>query len=82
MPATTHVDATTRPQVLPPGAAPVAESILSQMQKTGVPPVLVNTSLNGPGEPIIDSASQAIGTLNSLSLDFLILGEYLIRPPH
>ncbi len=81
MPAVTHVDATTRPQVLPSGAAPVVESILRQLQQVGLPPVLVNTSLNGRGEPIINSAAQAIDALKALSLDFLILGEHLIRPP-
>jgi carbamoyltransferase len=79
MPAVTHVDGTTRPQVLPPGAAPVVASILQQLQQAGVPPVLVNTSLNGPGEPIIGSAVQAVDALHDLGLDFLILGEHLIR---
>jgi carbamoyltransferase len=80
MPAATHVDATTRPQVLPSGAAPSVESILRHLHQVGLPPVLVNTSLNGPGEPIADSAAQAIGTLKSLGLDFLIPGAHLIRP--
>ena len=81
MPAATHVDATTRPQVLPSGAAPAVESILGQLEKAGFPPVLVNTSRNGPGKPIIDSAAQAVDTLKNLSLDFLILDHHLIRPP-
>ena len=79
MPAVTHVDATTRPQVLPPGAAPVVESILRQLQQAGVPPVTVNTSLNGRGEPIIGSAAQAVDALHNLGLDFLILDEHMIR---
>ena len=57
------------------------ESILKQLQEAGVPPVLVNTSLNGRGEPIIGSAAHAISTLHDLGLDFLVLGEYLIRHP-
>jgi carbamoyltransferase len=79
MPAVTHVDATTRPQVLPVGAAPVVESILRELQQAGLPPVTVNTSLNGRGEPIADSAAQAIGALHDLGLDFLILDAHLIR---
>ncbi len=82
MPAVIHVDATTRPQILPSGAAPVVESLLRALQKAGLPPVMVNTSLNGRGEPIIDSAAQAIDALKNLGLDFLILGEHLVRPPH
>jgi carbamoyltransferase len=79
MPAVTHVDATTRPQVLPPDAAPIIESILRQLQHAGLPPVTVNTSLNGRGEPIIGSAAQAVDALHSLGLDFLILDEHMIR---
>jgi carbamoyltransferase len=73
------VDATTRPQVLPAGAAPVVESILRELQQAGLPPVTVNTSLNGRGEPIADSAAQAISALHDLGLDFLILDAHLIR---
>jgi carbamoyltransferase len=79
MPAVTHLDGTTRPQVVPPGAAPIVESVLRCLQEAGVPPVLVNTSLNGRGEPIVGSAAQAVDALHDLGLDFLILGEHLIR---
>ena len=46
----------------------------------GHPPVLVNTSFNGPGEPIVDSAADAIECFRRLGLDFLILGDRLIQP--
>ena len=81
MPAVTHADATTRPQVLPSGAAPAVESILMQLQEVGSPPVVVNTSLNGRGEPIIDSAAQAVDTLKNVSVDVRLLDQHLIRPP-
>jgi carbamoyltransferase len=81
MPAAIHVDGTTRPQVLESGQAPVLESLLWDLEEAGAPPVLVNTSFNGPGEPIVDSARDAVGTFRTLGLEFLVLGESLVQPP-
>lgn len=80
MPAAVHVDGTTRPQVLPPGAAPALESLLAALSSAGLPPVLVNTSFNGPREPIVNSAADAVRSFRELGLDFLVLGDTLVRP--
>lgn len=79
MPAVTHVDGSSRPQVLHPGQAPVLESLLTALPGRGLPPVLVNTSLNGPGEPIADSSADVVATFRGLRLDFLVLGDNLVR---
>lgn len=81
MGAALHVDGSTRPQVLPPGEAPVLEQVLRTMASAGLPPVLVNTSFNGPGEPIVDSAADAVRSFQHLGLDFLVLGDHLVRRP-
>jgi carbamoyltransferase len=78
LPATTHVDGTTRPQTMPAGHAPVVESLLAGLAAGGAPPVLVNTSFNGPAEPIVDSAGDAVRTFVQLGLDFLILADCLV----
>ena len=80
MPAAVHVDGTTRPQVLQPGAAPTLESLLEALRAAGMPPVLVNTSFNGPGEPIVNTAADAVRSFRELGLDFLVLGDSLILP--
>jgi carbamoyltransferase len=79
IPAAVHVDATTRPQVLPPNAAPVLESLLEALRAAGLPPVLVNTSFNGPGEPIVNTASDAVHSFRELGLDFLVIGDCLVQ---
>jgi len=79
MPAALHVDGSTRPQVLPPGQAPVLEGLLRGLAGAGLPPVLVNTSFNGPGEPIVDSAADAVAGFQRLGLDFLVLGDQLVQ---
>jgi carbamoyltransferase len=41
---------------------------------------LVNTSFNGPGEPIVSSAADAVAAFGRLGLDFLVLdGELVAR---
>ncbi|MFG2041319.1 carbamoyltransferase N-terminal domain-containing protein [Dactylosporangium sp. NPDC048998] len=79
MPATVHVDGTTRPQVLQPGSAPALEGLLAGMEAAGIPPVLVNTSLNMRGKPIADTADDVLETFHDVGLDFVVLGDALIR---
>lgn len=74
IPAAMHVDGTARPQVVEDGAGAVA-SILAALRRGGLPPVLLNTSFNGPGEPIVNSAADAIAAFERLGLDFLVLGD-------
>jgi carbamoyltransferase len=81
MPAAIHpVDGSTRPQVITPGQAPVVEALLHGLRATGAPPVLVNTSFNGRNEPVVDTAADALRTFTDIGLDFLVLGDHLIRP--
>lgn len=77
LPATTHIDGTTRPQLLKAGDAPIVESILSELESAGEPAVLLNTSFNSRGQPIVNDASQAIATFESLELDFLVVGDLM-----
>lgn len=77
IPATIHVDGTARPQIVTKDSGIVAR-ILSRMRAGGMAPVLLNTSFNGPGEPIVNSQSEAIDTMSQLGLDFLVLGNRTI----
>lgn len=79
MPAAVHVDGTTRPQVLQPGEAIVLERLLEEVESAGHPPVLINTSFNGPGEPIVESAADAAECFRALRLDFLVLEDQLVQ---
>jgi carbamoyltransferase len=81
MPAAVHVDGTTRPQRLPSSHAGVVSDILKAVEAGGDPPILINTSFNGPGEPIVDSAAHAISAYDRLGLDFLVLGDSLMERP-
>lgn len=72
-------DNTVRPQVVYKERSPHFHEILTEFSKiTGVP-VLMNTSFNSHGEPIINHPSHALDHLNKGSIDYLILGDKLIK---
>ncbi|MFJ4620287.1 carbamoyltransferase C-terminal domain-containing protein [Streptomyces sp. NPDC088812] len=78
-PGVVHVDGTTRPQVLAPGTAPAVEAVLAALAGRGAPPVLLNTSFNDRGEPLVNSAADALAAFRSMDLDFLVLDDALYR---
>lgn len=79
IPSVTHVDGSARYQsVTEENNFRFYSIIKSFYNATGVP-VLINTSFNGPREPIVESPSEAINALVSCNLDFLVIGNYLIE---
>ena len=78
LPAITHVDGTARVQTVRAETAPLYYQLIETFgQATGVP-VLVNTSFNLRGEPIVTTPDQAFSTFSNSGLDFLVLGNSLI----
>ena len=79
VPATTHVDGTGRVQVVIREANPTYHRLIERFgEATGVP-VLLNTSFNLRGEPIVASPADAYSTFRRSGLDLLALGPYLIE---
>lgn len=77
LPAAIHVDGTTRPQELGPDGDDVLAGLLAEWgERAGG--ALINTSFNGPGEPIVSSRADAIGCFRRLGLDFLVLDDELV----
>jgi carbamoyltransferase len=76
-PAIVHIDGTARVQVVCEEAEPFLAEILGYFRKeTGVG-LLINTSFNRRGEPIVESPVDAIGAFLSMNLDGLFIdGEY------
>lgn len=77
MPAAIHIDGTARPQIITDPEEPVY-AVLDRLRRAGAPPVLINTSFNTRGEPIVDSADGAIHSARAIGLDFLLLGDRLV----
>lgn len=77
LPAAIHVDGTTRPQELDPQAGDVLVAVLAEWgERAGG--ALINTSFNGPGEPIVSSRDDAIAAFRRLGLDFLVLDDEIV----
>lgn len=79
LPAITHVDGTARLQTVSKTMNPRYHKLLSEFGKLSGVPVLLNTSFNIMGEPIVESVVQAIRCFYSTGLDTLVLGSYLIK---
>ena len=78
-PAIVHIDGSTRVQVVHGDVLPLYHRLLKAFElMTGVP-VLLNTSFNLKGEPIVCTITDAIRTFYASGLDVLAAGSYLIR---
>ena len=79
IPAVTHVDGSARPQTIKREDNPLYYDVIKAFADlTGVP-VLVNTSFNIRGEPIVCSPTDALNCFAGTDIDFLVLGSYLVR---
>lgn len=79
IPAVVHVDNSARHQSVTEKSNEKFYNLIKKFyEKTGVP-VLLNTSLNGPHEPIVETPKNAISTFKSQGLDLLVIGNYVIR---
>ena len=79
IPAVVHIDNSARHQSVTLESNEKFYKLLDSFyKKTGVP-VLLNTSFNGPHEPIVETPQNAVSTFLSQGLDILVLGNYVIR---
>ena len=79
VPAVTHVDCSARVQTVHPGTNPRYHALLEAFKaKTGCP-VLVNTSFNVRGEPIVCTPADAFRCFMGTGLDRLAIGDCFLR---
>jgi carbamoyltransferase len=81
IPAATHIDGTARVQTVNRSQHPLYYDLLAAFkQRTGVP-VLVNTSFNTRGEPMVNTPRDALESFWTSPLDALVIGSVLIEKP-
>jgi carbamoyltransferase len=78
MVAASHVDHTTRPQILGKENKIYRDLISRVKEETGIGAIL-NTSFNKHGKPIVMSPEDAVWTLENTGADTLIIGDYLVE---
>lgn len=79
IPSVTHIDKTARVQTVSKIQEPFIHDLLLQFEKLSGVPVLLNTSFNDNGEPIVESPSNAIQTFLNTNIDILVLENYIIE---
>ena len=81
IPAVVHIDGTVRPHTVKKDANPRYWKLIKEFEAlTGVP-VILNTSFNVRGEPIICAPGDAIRGFYGTGLDALVIGDYLLTKP-
>ena len=78
IPAVTHIDYSARIQTINKKTNKIFYELISKFkEKTGCP-VLVNTSFNVRGEPIVNSPSDAFKCFMGTELDYLVIGNFIL----
>jgi carbamoyltransferase len=79
IPAVVHVDGSARIQTVDPSEEPLVARLLEAVERrTGVP-VIVNTSFNTAGRPMVDDPRDALECFGSSPIDALAIGPFLVR---
>jgi carbamoyltransferase len=79
LPAVVHVDGTARIQTVDAGADPLLGRMLTEFERRTGLPVVVNTSLNTAGRPMLDSPRDALECFGSTPVDLLAIGPFALR---
>ncbi|MFJ4817536.1 carbamoyltransferase [Streptomyces sp. NPDC088801] len=79
IPAVVHVDGTARIQTVDPAREPLVAAMLGEFERLTGLPVVVNTSLNTAGRPMVDDPRDALECFGSSPVDLLAIGPYAIR---
>ncbi|MFI7577291.1 carbamoyltransferase [Micromonospora sp. NPDC049497] len=79
IPAVTHVDGTARVQTVHDDTEPVVAAMLAEFERLTGLPVVVNTSLNTAGRPMVDTPREAMELFGSAPVELLALGPFAVR---
>jgi carbamoyltransferase len=78
VPAVVHVDGTARVQTVDRASEPLVAELLAEFDRLTGLPVVVNTSLNTAGRPMVDTPREAMELFGSAPVDLLSLGPYAV----
>ncbi len=79
IPAVVHVDGTARIQTVDPEREPLTARMLAAFERLTGLPVVVNTSLNTAGRPMVDDPRDALECFGSAPVDLLAIGPFVVR---
>jgi carbamoyltransferase len=79
IPAVTHVDGTARVQTVHTDTEPLVAEMLAEFERLTGLPVVVNTSLNTAGRPMVDTPREAMELFGSAPVDLLAIGPFAVH---
>ena len=79
IPAVIHVDGTARVQTVHTESEPLVAEMLAEFEHLTGLPVVVNTSLNTAGRPMVDTPREAMELFGSAPVDLLAIGPYAVH---
>jgi carbamoyltransferase len=79
IPAVTHVDGSGRLQTIRRDYNPLYYDLIKEFGKLSTIPILINTSFNIRGEPIVCSPKDAYRCMMGTGIDYLVMGKILIK---
>ncbi|MEV4313891.1 carbamoyltransferase C-terminal domain-containing protein [Actinocrispum sp. NPDC049592] len=79
IPAVVHVDGTARAQTVDSAREPLVARMLTEFERRTGLPVVVNTSLNTAGRPMVDDPRDALECFGSAPVDLLAIGPFVVR---
>lgn len=81
IPAVVHVDGTSRVQTVHAEDDPLLHRMIAGFERRTGLPVVINTSLNTAGRPIVDDPRDALECFGSAPVDLLAIGPFVVRRP-
>lgn len=79
LPAITHVDGTARIQTVEAERTPFLHALLTAFAERTGSPVVINTSLNGKGDPLTETPEDSLACLTGTEMHALVMYPYLVR---
>jgi carbamoyltransferase len=79
IPAVTHVDNSARVQTVSASTNPRFHRLISAFEKLSGVPVVINTSFNVRGEPIVCTPEDAYNCFLHTDIDFLVMNDFLVE---
>ncbi len=81
IPAVVHVDGTSRVQTVHADDEPLLHRMIEGFERRTGLPVVINTSLNTAGRPMVDDPRDALECFGSAPVDLLAIGPFVVRRP-
>jgi carbamoyltransferase len=77
--AITHKDNTCRIQTVNAKMNTQVNTLIEKFKEVSGIPVLLNTSFNDNGEPIVESPQDAVKSFKNMDIDYLVIGNFIVR---